>query len=90
MNKYIKEANLTLHKDGGHGWLKVSKDFFNRTNLTIKNISSYSYQDNDNYYLEEDLDATLYIRNLEAEGIKINLSFKDDGDYSPIRQLERV
>jgi len=86
----ITEANLTFYRDGGHGWLKVSKDFFNRTNRTMKHITCYSYQDNKYYYLEEDLDATLYLKNLEVEGIKINLSFKDDGNYSPIRNLQRV
>ena len=74
----------------GHAWLKVSKDTFNRTNLTMRSISCFSYHDNKNYYLEEDVDATLYLNNLKDQ--KINYSFieVDDGDYSPIRNLPRV
>ena len=90
LSKYIKEANLIFHVDGGHGWLKVSKEFFHKTNRTMKNIRCYSYYDNENYYLEEDVDANLYLKNLKAEKVKVNITFKDDGDYSPIRELNRI
>jgi hypothetical protein len=86
----MKDLILYFHQDGGHAWLKVSKDTFNRTNLTMRSISCFSYHDNKNYYLEEDVDATLYLNNLKDQ--KINFSFidVDDGDYSPIRNLPRV
>ena len=86
----MQDLILYFYQDGGPAWLKVSKDTFNRTNLTIRSISCFSYHDNKNYYLEEDVDATLYLNNLKDQ--KINYSFieVDDGDYSPIRNLPRV
>ena len=89
-NQLIQEAYLTMHEDGGHAWLKVSMEFFNRTNRTMNSISCYSYEDKTNYYLEEDVDATLYLQNLKDQDIKINIHYLDDGDYSPIRDLCRV
>jgi len=89
-NQLIQDAYLTMHEDGGHAWLKVSMEFFNRTNRTMRSISRYSYEDKTNYYLEEDVDATLYLQNLKDQDIKINIHYLDDGDYSPIRDLCRV
>ena len=86
----MKDLIFYLHQDGGHAWLKVSKDTFNRTNLTMRHISSYSYHDNKNYYLEEDVDATLYLNNLKDQKINFSFIYVDDGDYSPIRHLPRV
>ena len=85
-----KHLIFDFHQDGGHAWLKVSKDLHNKTNLTAKHISCFSYQDNNNYYLEEDCDATMYLNNLKEQGIKYSLIIVDDGDYSPIRNLSRV
>tara|TARA_R100000700_G_scaffold35475_1_gene44070 strand:+ start:383 stop:697 length:315 start_codon:yes stop_codon:yes gene_type:complete len=86
----MKDLIFYLHQDGGHAWLKVSKDTFNRTNLSMRHISSYSYHDNENYYLEEDVDATQYLNNLKDQNIKFSFIFVDDGDYSPIRHLPHV
>ena len=86
----MKHLIFDFHQDGGHAWLKVSKDLFNRTNLTVKHISSFSYQDNNNYYLEQDCDATMYLNNLKEQGIKYSFINIDDGDYSDIRKLNRI
>ena len=48
----MQDLILYFHQDGGHAWVKVSKDTFNRTNLTMRHISTFSYHDNKNYYLE--------------------------------------
>ena len=85
-----KKIELTFICDGGHAWLKVSKDLFNRTNRKMRHISCYSYEDDTNYYLEEDVDATNYIQNLRELNFKFNISEIDDGEYSSIRDLERV
>lgn len=86
----MKDLTFIFHEDGAHGWLKVPKDLYNRTNLTVKHISCYSYHDNDNYYLEEDCDATMYLKNLDHQNIKHSLNIVYDGDYSFIRNLPRV
>ena len=77
----MKDLILYFHQDGGRAWLKVSKDTFNQTNLTMRHISSYSYHDNKNYYLED---------NLKDQNINFSFIYVDDGDYSPIRHLPRV
>ena len=86
----MQDLILYMHQDGGHAWLKVSKDTFNRTNLTMRSISCFSYHDNKNYYLEEDVDATLYLNNLKDQNINYSFIEVDDGDYSLIRHLPRV
>ena len=42
------------------------------------------------HYLEEDVDATLYLNNLKDQNINFSFIYVDDGDYSPIRHLPRV
>ena len=85
-----KPLELTLISDGGHAWLKVSKNLFNKTNRKMRHISCYSYEDDKNYYLEEDVDATNYIQNLKELNFRFNISEIDDGEYSSIRNLKRV
>ena len=50
----------TFISDGGHGWLKVSKDRLSKLNLLDK-ISSFSYMRGNFVYLEEDTDLSLYV-----------------------------
>lgn len=86
----MKHLIFDFHQDSGHAWLKVSKDLFNKTNASIEHISRFSYEDNNNYYLEEDCDATMYLNNLKDQGIQYSFITIDDRDYSPIRKLERI
>ena len=86
----MQDLIFYLHQDGGHAWLKVSKDTFNRTNLTMRSISCFSYHDNKNYYLEADVDATLYLNNLKDQNMQYSFIYVDDGDYSRIRNLPRI
>ena len=86
----MKHLIFDFHQDGGHAWLKVSKKLFNKTNANIEHISQFSYEDNNNYYLEQDCDATMYLNNLKDQGIKYSVINIDDGDYSRIRNLPSV
>lgn len=55
------KRNLTFHTDPNHGWLEVPLG--DLTTLGVAdNISAYSYQDKTNAYLEEDVDAGVYLR----------------------------
>ena len=73
--RYIHNGYLTFtdvphfkyHTDAGHGWIEVSKSLAKALGFT-KEISSYSYHDQDNYYLEEDGDAGLLINALKNRG----------------------
>lgn len=50
-----------LHSDPGHSWLEVSKRELRILGIKDK-ISTYSYQDGNKVYLEEDCDAGEYIQ----------------------------
>jgi hypothetical protein len=78
----------TFHSDNGHGWLQVGKDEL--VMLGIENsISGYSYRNNNNVFLEEDCDASLFVNAMENKGVKISYKYANvDGD-SFIRSLRR-
>ena len=66
---------LTFHTDPGHGWLEVS-----RADLDALAIA-------DRVYLEEDLDASLYLEAARAAGWTVNIR-EQHRDPSPIRNLQ--
>jgi hypothetical protein len=53
--------------DAGHGWMRVRRDQLVSLGLQ-NNISRYSYQSGDWCWLEEDCDAPLFIRAMQALG----------------------
>jgi hypothetical protein len=74
---------VNFHSDAGHGWLEV--DIADLKAYGIEDeISSYSYIKGDKAYLEEDRDASLYLRKLEEAGI-IPRFHEFYRDHSPIR-----
>jgi hypothetical protein len=85
----FNELQLLHHYDGGHGWIQIEKSFFNKI-ADINKISSYSYQDNENYYLEEDCDAGVLIDALKSKKIKYYILEIDNGRCSKIRDCERI
>ena len=71
--------------DPGHAWLQVPKAECKR--LGVK-PTDYSYQDRDNYYLEEDCDAGLWIEAKKAAGE--SFSIRDVyQENTPIRRMRR-
>lgn len=65
------QKNLKFHNDPGHGWLEVP--LTDLATLGIKGeISPFSYQDERNAYLEEDLDAGVYLRAAREVGWLVN------------------
>tara|TARA_R110000764_G_C10776342_1_gene355592 strand:- start:44 stop:337 length:294 start_codon:yes stop_codon:yes gene_type:complete len=81
---------FTHHTDAGHGWVEVPKDLAFALGFTDE-ISSYSFHNRDNYYLEEDSDAGLLINALKNRGQEFNMDNlnTDEGD-SFIRSLSSV
>ena len=63
---------LYFYSDPGHGWLSVSRKTLSKY-VDLKTVSSYSYQRKDRVFLEEDLDATLFITALQKAGKKIEV-----------------
>ena len=94
----IHKLRRTLHEyheDGGHGWLKVSKVIINALGIASE-ISGYSYEYNGQVYLEEDLDAAIYLKAIFPEGIisetfsqfwQLYVTSINDGDSSNIRSF---
>lgn len=82
----MKTQRLTFHTDSGHGWLEVPRADAIALGLAEK-ISAYSYEGGLSLYLEEDLDAGLYLDAAKAAGYTLHIVEKyTDGD-SPIRTL---
>lgn len=80
------KRDLTFHADPEHGWLEVP--LTDLTTLGIQDeISSCSYQDEANAYLEEDLDAGIYLRAAREAGWTVDTNDNYvDGD-SFVRDL---
>ena len=81
---------FTHHTDAGHGWVEVPKDLASALGF-VDDISSYSFHNRDNYYLEEDCDAGLLINALKNRGQEFEISNLNvnEGD-SFIRALSSV
>ena len=71
--------------DPGHGWIKIPKGL----SFDLE-FSKYSYQDKTHYYLEEDLDAGLWLDLVHSAGIKTSYDEKITNSESFIRDLNRI
>lgn len=75
-----------FHYDAGHGWLKVSRATLAKAGLAVTDFSTCSYLDDEFMYLEEDLDAGVFVeRFMEITGYKPEVNEVYDGSHSPIR-----
>lgn len=77
---------LTFHTDPGHGWLEVSRADLDALAIADR-VTPYSYQRAGRVYLEEDLDASLYLEAARAAGWTVNIR-EHYADPSPIRALQ--
>jgi hypothetical protein len=79
---------LNFISDPSHSWLEIKR--VSIPNDILNEISEYSYQDIDNglVYLEEDLDAGLYIDYLKSKGfdLEVNTTFYNDDCF--VRDLQ--
>ena len=79
---------FTIHTDPGHGWIEVPLPIIAKLGIA-KDISSYSYTDGRNAYLEEDCDAWVFVKAFEkAHGARPEIveQYKEN---TPIRNLPR-
>jgi hypothetical protein len=77
---------LTFHADPAHGWLEVTREDLDALNIAHK-ISRYSYASGTKVFLEEDCDATHYLRAAAANGWNITTTEKHTNADSFIRNL---
>ena len=73
--------------DGGHGWLKVKKTELNKLGISNE-ISGYSYMKNGFAYLEEDGDATLFIRTKKDKNEVVEIVPHESYKLSRIRNYQ--
>jgi len=73
-----------VHEDGGHGWLEVSKEEIMKTPVPV---TPYSYQDDDNVYLEEDCDKWKFLSYLETQGEQFTLKTIYHHGDAPMRSM---
>ena len=79
---------LNFHTDAGHGWIEVPKLIVRGTGKSNQ-ISSCSYQDNKNVYLEEDDDAPLILNELKKTfTIKLNEINHNGPEGAPMRKMK--
>lgn len=52
---------IKYYNDPGHGWLAVKRKLLKELGISDK-ISSYSYQRGNTVYLEEDCDASVFMK----------------------------
>jgi hypothetical protein len=77
-----------FYTDPGHGWLAVKLDLV-REYTKPGEVSGYSYLKGKTVYLEEDMDAHLFLSRLTDAGVPYELVFKSTDKPSPIRTYAR-
>lgn len=83
-------TTFTFHTDPSHGWLEVSAAELFNVGLLPSDFSSYSYQQGNVVYLEEDCDAAVFIRTYEQHVGPIKVVEKFTNYDSWIRKLPRI
>lgn len=79
---------LQFIQDLGHAWLKVPMKLINELGIRRK-ITKYSYKKDNDAYLEEDVDAALFmVAYEERHGESITFDIVSHGENSPIRNYE--
>lgn len=63
----MKTITLQMFSDPGHGWVRFPKARLVKLGIADK-ISTYSYQNGQNAFLEEDCDLTVLVNALKAQG----------------------
>ena len=92
--EFIENRVYPFHEDAGHGWLEVPMQYLKDLNI-LKDISGYSYKsyDGKTAYLEEDLDASVFLDKVYGTNYPLqhqHMERVDDGDHSFIRSLPSI
>jgi hypothetical protein len=78
----MKQTYLCID-DPGHGWMKVTMDEIRRLGIEDK-ITSYSYRNGDDVYLEEDVDMSTFLDAKRALGEAFVFTSRHE-ENTPIR-----
>lgn len=78
-------------EDPGHGWLRVDKQSVETVGLTRDSFTVYSYAYGPWFYLEEDCDASTFLKAYEAKhGTRPVIKCHTSNRSSPIRNYPRI
>jgi hypothetical protein len=76
-----------FHTDPSHGWLAVKRKELEELGIAGM-ISNYSYEKGSTVYLEEDVDAGIYVKAKSKTGVTV--TFKESfREHSPIRGYKK-
>jgi hypothetical protein len=88
-SKVANKLVFNFHSDSSHGWLAVKNELVRELGLAGK-ISECSYIKGKTSYLEEDRDASLFVKAFETKfGIKPVIKSLNSRDRSLIRSFPR-
>lgn len=79
-----KEITITVFADPGHAWARFPKARLARLGIAHK-ITSYSYQNGVNAFLEEDCDLSTLMTALKEQGYAIKFNENHTNRQSKIR-----
>ena len=81
-----KQTAFMCYSDPGHGWIRVPRTMLTKLGIAEK-ITRFSYAKGKYVYLEEDLDATTFIKAYASanNNTKPPLKEKFSNSYSSIR-----
>ena len=82
----VTKTKYYFHSDPGHAWLAVKRGELKKLNILDK-ISGFSYQKGKTVYLEEDCDASIFIRAKELKGEHVVFNEKYQ-ETTPIRNYD--
>jgi hypothetical protein len=80
----MKNITLNYFTDPGHGWVKIKVDVLKQLGISDK-ISTFSYRNGDDAFLEEDCDCAVLIKELKDQGIEFKFVEKHTNKSSKIR-----
>jgi hypothetical protein len=83
----MKNIKIKVFADPGHAWARFPKSRLAKLGIADK-ISTYSYQNGDNAFLEEDCDLSVLITALKSEGYDIVFDESHTNKQSKIRSYE--
>ena len=83
----MKQIKIKVFADPGHAWARFPKTRLAKLGIADK-ISSYSYQNGDNAFLEEDCDLSVLITALKSDGYDVVFDESHGNKRSKIRGYE--
>jgi hypothetical protein len=88
---YFKQGEIMKIRficDPSHGWGEIPLSLIKDLGLTNK-ISKYSYQQEDNAYLEEDCDLPMVLNELNKKGVSFTFIEEHSNYDSWVRNLKK-